>query len=307
MKDGGRGQPAVGRLIAVSVWVALGWALVAIVWGLLVQSQMIVFDGLYSLISVLLSLMSLLAFRTIQKGPDQRFPFGRDVLEPLTIVFKSFAIAVLCVYALTTAIIDLARGGRAIDAGWAIAYAALATIGCLVVFWYLRHRQQQLRSDLLRAETTQWLMDTVLSACVLVGFGVAAALQQLDRADLAVFVDPAMVAIASAVFLLLPIRLLVSGFRELLAMAPADDLRERVEAQVRAVEAAQGFEESFIRTLKTGSRLDVEVDFVVSADSHAHDVHALDRVRQDLTDRLAPLGYDQWVRVSFTADRRWAE
>ncbi|MDV6014606.1 cation transporter [Haloechinothrix sp. LS1_15] len=296
-----------GRLILLSVWAALFWALLAIGWGLAVGSQMIVFDGLYSLISVLLSLLSLLAYRIIRKGQSKRFPFGRDVLEPLTIVVKAVAIGSLCVYALTVAVMELLTGGREVAAGWAVAYAAAATVGCGLVSGYLYRKQRTLRSDLVRAETTQWLLDTVLSAGVLVGFIVAVVLERTGHDAVAAYIDPAMVTLVCLLFLAMPVRLLLQGFREILTMAPPADLEQRVRDCVDGVERRHGFTGSYLRSTKVGGQLVVEVDFIVGGETRARNVESLDVIRQEITDDLADLGYELWLSASFTTDPRWAE
>ena len=88
-------------------------------------------------------------------------------------------------------------------------------------------------------------------------------------------------------------------------MAPGPAVLDPLRAQVAAVAAEYGFAESFLRASKVGGRLDVEVDFVVGEDSRARDVTAFDAVREQLWERLAPLGQRLSMSVGFTADRRW--
>jgi predicted Co/Zn/Cd cation transporter (cation efflux family) len=83
-------------------------------------------------------------------------------------------------------------------------------------------------SDLIRAEAAEWVSDTLLSFGVLVGFVVALVLQQTGRSDLARYVDPVMVALISAAFLPVPLRLATQGLREILTMARGADLRQRL-------------------------------------------------------------------------------
>ncbi|SNR54596.1 Predicted Co/Zn/Cd cation transporter, cation efflux family [Haloechinothrix alba] len=298
---------SAGRLILLSVWAGLFWAVLAIGWGLAVRSQMIVFDGLYSLISVLLSLLSLLSFRIIRKGQSKRFPFGRDALEPLTIIVKAIAIGTLCVYALSVAVMELLTGGREVNTGWAVAYAAVATGGCAVVAAYLGREQRAVRSDLVRAETTQWLMDTVLSAGVLAGFIAAAVLERTGYERLAAYVDPAMVALVCLLFLAMPLRLLVHGFREVLFMAPPRELGERVRRCIRQVQRRHGFDDSYLRSTKVDGQLVVEVDYIVGEHTPDRSVEVLDAIRREITDELSDLDYELWLTVSFTTDRAWAE
>ncbi|NMI01430.1 cation diffusion facilitator family transporter [Pseudonocardia acidicola] len=293
------------RALLVSVWVSAGFAVVSLAWGLVIGSQLIVFDGLYSFAGVGLSLLAVLALRTARKGPDERYPWGREVWEPLTIVIKAVALGGLCIYALIGAIGELLRGGREVAAGWAVLYAILATGAGLVVSLYLRRRGGQ-GSDLVRAEAAEWMGDTLLSLGVLAGFALALVLERIGHSDAARYVDPGMVALISAAFLRVPARLLVSGLREVLTMSPEPAISEQLRSRVRDVECRYRFAESFLRTSKVGSRLDIEIDFVVDTASKAQNVREFDAVRQDLHDLLQPLGYEKSMIVSFTADRRWA-
>ena len=299
------GGRADSRVLLVSVWASCGFAVLSLVWGLFAGSQMIVFDGLYSAASVLLSLLAVLAVRTAARGPDERYPWGREVWEPVTIVVKAAALGALSVYALVGAVVEIVDGGRSIAAGWALLYAVLATAGGSAVSLFLRRRSRR-GSDLIRAEAAEWIGDTLLSLGVLFGFLIALILERTGRSDLARYVDPAMVAVISAAFLPVPLRLGTRGFREILTMSPSPDLQHRLEGHVAQVEQEYGFAESFLRTSKVGRRLDVEIDFVVPATARAQCVREFDQVRADLHDRLHRIAPVTAMTVSFTADRRWA-
>jgi cation diffusion facilitator family transporter len=295
-----------GRALLFSMWTSAAFAVVALVWGLATRSQLIVFDGLYSFASVGLSLAAVLALRTARKGPDERYPWGREAWEPLTVVVKAAALAGLSIYALVSAVGEILAGGRDIDVGWALLYGIVATVSGAVVSLILRRRARAGGSDLVRAEAAEWVGDTLLSVAVLAGFVVALVLEQTGRSDLARYVDPAMVALVSAAFLPVPAKLVVSGFRELLSMSPAPHLQARIVAAVSEVERTYRFAESFVRASKVGGRLDVDVEFVVDDDSAAQTVHEFDAVRADLEARFEALDHLTSMSVGFTADRRWA-
>jgi predicted Co/Zn/Cd cation transporter (cation efflux family) len=100
------------RVLMISVYGALLFAVIGVVWGLIINSQMILFDGAYSFISVVLSLMSLLGAAYIKKQDEKRFPFGKEVLEPIIIIVKYSIILVLCIVALASSGYDLFTGGE---------------------------------------------------------------------------------------------------------------------------------------------------------------------------------------------------
>lgn len=306
MTGAAAGRPSDARALLVSVWASAGFAVLSLVWGLAVGSQLIVFDGLYSFAAVGLSVLAVLALRTARKGPDERYPWGREVWEPLAVVVKAAALGGLCVYALVGAVAEILNGGREIDAGWAVLYGIVATAGGVAVSVYLRRRRGP-GSDLVRAEAAEWIGDTLLSFGVLVGFVVAYVLEATGHTEIARYVDPVLVAVISGAFLWIPARLIARGFREVLTMSPDAELQDQVRSRVADVERDYGFAESFLRSSKVGSRLDVEIGFVVDERSKAQTVRQFDEVRSVLDKRLRLPGYTLSMTVSFTGDRRWAE
>jgi predicted Co/Zn/Cd cation transporter (cation efflux family) len=217
-------------------------------------------------------------------------------------VVKALALAALCVYAVVGGLADLLAGGRDVATGWALAYGVVSTVCGVAVTLVLRRDPG---SDLVRAEAVEWLGDTLLSVGVLGGFAVAFGLVATGHASLAAYVDPAMVVLVSAAFLVVPVRLVIGGLREVLAMAPPVAVQAQLQACVDAVAERFGMRESFLRASKVGGRVDVEVDFVVG--DAMCTVADCDVVRQALHDRLTAVGYGRSVVVAFTADRKWAQ
>src|SRR4051794_41953735 len=79
------------RALLLSTWTSAGFAVVAVAWGLLSGSRLIIFDGLYSFASVGLSLMAGAALRTAPRGPGERYPWGRGGWGAPTRVVKGAA------------------------------------------------------------------------------------------------------------------------------------------------------------------------------------------------------------------------
>ena len=96
---------------------------------------------------------------------------------------------------------------------------------------------------------------------------------------------------------------MISGFREVLTMAAPPDVQEPVVALVRTLGAEHGFADAVVRTSKVGGRLDLDVVFLVGADTT---VRQCDAVRAELERRLTASGHHVSMSVGFTGDRRWA-
>ncbi|MFI7194678.1 cation transporter [Nocardia nova] len=83
------------RALVFSMWSSVVFVVVSLAWGLAAGSQMIVFDGLYSLVGIALSAVSVAAQRTVAKGADASYPWGRETWEPVVIVVRSSSVPVL--------------------------------------------------------------------------------------------------------------------------------------------------------------------------------------------------------------------
>ncbi|MBV9921131.1 MAG: cation transporter [Pseudonocardia sp.] len=293
------------RALMVSVIASSVFAVGSLIWGLLAGSQMIVFDGLYSFVSVAAAPLNKKALRAARSGPDERYPWGREIFEPLTITVKAVALAGLCLYALVGGIGELFVGGREIDAGWAVVYGIVATLVGIGVSLVLR-RMSRGATDLVRAEAAEWMGDAILSIGTLLGFGVAFALQRTGNDALARYVDPAMVVLTSAIYLKIPARLAAEGLREVLTMSAAPAVREHATAIVEDIARRWGLVDPVVRLSKVGSRLDIDVVFLVEAASRARTVEQFDEVRAEMEERLLATGLEPWLSVEFTADPRWA-
>ena len=281
------------------------FAVVGVAWGVAAGSKVILFDGFYSSISVALSGLSLLTFRAVQRGPDARYHYGRDAMGSLVVVVKGVAIGVLCLYALGGAVLDLIAGGRGVVIGSAVLYAGLATLGCGAMTLLLRRSGTRQGSELLRAEASQWSLDTALSAAVLLGFLGAMVAQSRGNDQIASLIDPLLVVAMSLVFLALPVRLIRQGLRGTLAAAPDSEVQETVRAVVTGIADAHGFVRSSCRIAIFGERYDLTIGLLADAGTDLDGLAGADRVRAELQAGLDELPYDLLVSVSITGDERW--
>jgi cation diffusion facilitator family transporter len=294
------------RLLLVSVAVSAAFAVISSVWGLLSGSSMIVFDGLYSFASVGLSMLAVFGLRFARRGPDERFPWGREAVEPLVVVVKAATLGALCLYAAVGGIGDLLSGGRDVELGSAVGYGVFATVAGLVTAIWLRvAARRRDTSDLVCAEAAEWVGDSLLSVGVLVGFCIALGLAASGRDDLARYIDPAMVVLVSAAFLWVPVKLIIGAVREIIGMAPQEEVLDVLQQSVREVGREFGLPEPSLRAAKVGGRMDIEIDYVVGEDSAVRTIADCDAVREQLYARLAALGLERSLLVSFTTDPRW--
>ena len=268
----------------------------AVVWGIAAQSRVLLFDGAFILLGIVLSALSLMASRAAADVPSARFPFGKAAVTPLAIAVQGVALLGTLIYAAVDAVAVITAGGADVEPGTVLAYGLITMTCSYAIARWLAHRAPD--SELVAAEVAQWRAGALLSLVFAAGGGLALALA--DVGDVVRYVDPVLVLVACLALLPIPLRLLRAAGLELLEAEPPADIRRALAEAVTAVRTEFGLDEPFVRSTKLGSRLYVEVDFVVA--EGAWDVTGEDRVRRALIGHLEPLGYELWANVELTTD-----
>lgn len=286
------------RALLSSLWASLAVAAGALLLGILSGTRIIVFDGAYMGVGLILTWVSLRAASVSAAGPTHRFPFGRDALTPLVVLIQGLAIAGTLLFAAGDAIVIIRDGGSPVSPLVIAIYGtSTAAVGLLVARWV---RRKAPHSDLVSAEVSQWQAGAALSVMMMVGAAAAVILQAVGLENVALYIDPVLVLVASAMVAIIPIRLIKTSLNELLEGAPSPEITVAVTEAVGSVREAFVLPHPVIRSGKVGRKLYVEVDFIVSGSDW--DIGEEDAVRRAVISALEPLGLDIWAIVSLTAD-----
>ena len=294
------------KILKLSVVGALFFALFGIAWGWALDSDMIIFDGLYSFISVILSMLSLYINNYMAKRDFEKFPFGKHILEPIVISIKSLIIAIMCLYSLIEAVKTIANGGNNLEFGMALIYSVVSVVGCGFITFYMKAKEKALSSELIKAEYSQWFMDTALSTAVLVAFIVAIILSKTRLNFLNPYIDPAMTVMVSLLCIRIPVKSFINSFKEVICVKANDEINDDIYVLVKEIEEEYNFEDSITRVSKVGRELRIEIDFIYNKDSKLKTLDQMDNVREEINDAIKHIDYKKWLNVSFTGNKKWA-
>lgn len=213
---------------------------------------------------------------------NESFPLWRDALTPLVALVQGLAITGTLSVAAGDAIVIIRDDGTPVSPIIIGIYgAATAAVGFLVARWL---RRKAPASDLVSAEVAQWQAGAALSVMMLVGAVSASILQSAGLDAVALYIDPVLVLIASAIVAVIPIRMIKTGINELLEGAPSQETSAAVTEAVESVRKTFLLAQPVIRTGKVGLKLYVEVDFIVSGSERRRG-------------RLRPAGRDHRARA----------
>jgi len=229
------------------------------VWGIVMASvsgsSVILLDGMFNLISGIMSFFSIEITRLIYGKETREYPLGYFAFESLMVLVKGASILVLLLMALYSNIGVLLSGGREPVLGLLTIYVALAVLGCLALFLTCRKGFKQTGSEILQAETQAWLVNAVVSGAIGIAFGITMLLKGTALGWIDRYIDQILVIILSFLFIKDPLVLIKSGVKELLLAAPQEQYVKPFKEKLLPLKGQLNARALAVEIIKTGRRL----------------------------------------------------
>ena len=279
-------------------------AIAGIVTGFISGSQSILFDGFFSLIATFIKVLMLITAQLIAKESNQRFQFGFWHLEPMVLLIEGSFLLLIAIYAFLNGVFGIINGGREIELGLVILYAAVFTVIEFGYYFWVRRKNRTLKSTLIQFDNISWLVDAMLSVGLLISFLTALALTHQGYAQWAAYVDPAILIVLALSMLAPAFKILKPALRDVLGIAP-DALDDKVRAALEIASARHGFEGYKTYVQKHGRARFIEIHIVLPSGYPLTSVKTLDALREEIAELLGKAGSARWLTISFTGDRRW--
>ena len=279
-------------------------AIAGIVTGFISGSQSILFDGFFSLIATFIKVLMLITAQLIAKESNQRFQFGFWHLEPMVLLIEGSFLLLIAIYAFLNGVFGIINGGREIELGLVILYAAVFTVIEFGYYFWVRRKNRTLKSTLIQFDNISWLVDAMLSVGLLISFLTALALTHQGYAQWAAYVDPAILIVLALSMLAPAFKILKPALRDVLGIAP-DALDDKVREALEIASARHGFEGYKTYVQKHGRARFIEIHIVLPSGYPLTSVKTLDALREEIAELLGKADSARWLTISFTGGRRW--
>jgi cation diffusion facilitator family transporter len=299
-------NPIEIRAFRISAVGFLTISILGFVFAVLAHSQAILLDGVYALVSVVMTVLAMRVARMVEAPSSQKFHFGYAHFEPLLNLVRGLLIFAICAYALFATAMVLFHGGREIEADVAIFYTALSAVWSVGVFFYQRRLARQLGSPALAVDARTWLVDGVLYVGETAGFVVYLLLERTALRPLLRYADPIFVLIVVGLLMRVPITTIREALREVLHRAPPPEVQSDVRQKLAAALAGLPLRKTHARMVTVGRFFFVLIHVVVEEGFGARPVSELDAIRRQVEQALRDVHPRVVLDVVFTADEYWA-
>lgn len=263
---------------------SMAGAFLLAVWGIVMavisNSGIVLLDGMFNLISAIMTYFSIQIIRLVSGKETREYPLGYFAFESLFIFIKGAAILILILLALYGSIRTMLTGGREPELGLMTLYVVLAVLGCLVLYFITKRGFQKTGSEILEAEKASWLINAVVSGAIGVAFGITMIIQETQIGWVARYVDQILVILFSIFFIRDPLVLMKNGLKEMLLSAPQREFAAPFEEKILPLKDQLGAKDLSLEIMKTGRRIWVTVTMDPKGDTISMD--AFMKIKQDL-------------------------
>lgn len=298
-RDTSRQERAALKLtLAATVLLGVSGLFVALATG----SQSVLFDAIFTLLYLLVTLVSFKVTTLVARGPDRQYPFGYYVFEPILNFGKAAMTCLVSLYALVVSLMALSQGGREVETGIVAIFVGCSAIISLLIAWRIRRTARDVVSPLLAVEGMDWAVDGFISLAVAVAFLGATFLRTTPFAWMIPYVDPAIVIVLVVLILPYPIRTARRAARQFLMQGVEPEVKRQITRAIRSVLGRPAHLIWDVHAIEVGRVLFIYLLVASPAEGPYGTLVAQDEQREAiveaLTERLAPRPLD--IDVVFT-------
>ena len=290
------------NVLKVSVWLTTLFTIMALAVGFLTSSQVILFDGIFNLVGIALTYLSIWATVFIKKKDDWNYPFGKATFEPFIAIVQYAVILYVCVSQIVSAVGVILSGGHAVNVASGVLYGLFSTGYNLAVCFYLKRLTKKQSTAITDVEIDQWKFSFFLGSGILLGFLISYGLSVTPLYRYTLFVDPVLTLMITFIFGKTAIVSMRTCVRELMQAAPSVDTWDVVKAKIRLLSGEYEIKDWVLRLGKVGQKLIIEIDFIVLPGSTLDSVLRQDQLRKELAVSFETLSYEKWININFTSD-----
>ena len=265
-KKSKKSQKKEKNAMSISLYGNLFFVIVELVMAIYTGSQAVLLDAIYDGIEFVMLLPSIFLIPLLYKPTNEEHPYGYMQLETIFIVIKGVTMTAVTVGLILNNLNFLIHGGRSISFDTVAYFELFACVLGILVFLFLQNKNKILNSPLIEAEKNGWEIDSIIS----LGMTAAFLLPKMIQADwfrpLVPYLDPFITIVLSMVMLPIPIKTVITAFRDLMLIAPEEETIQEIKDIVDPYVAKCNGVDFYYNILRTGRMLWIDVYIVLDKD-----------------------------------------
>ncbi|MDJ0677921.1 MAG: cation transporter [Calothrix sp. MO_167.B42] len=291
--------------INLSIFGSLSMAILGISYGLYIESAAVMLDGFFNIISFSMALATRWISLLLKRPEGNNFQFGFKGTVPLINLCKGLLVAGLSVFAFISAVGALLRGGRELNAGSAVIYAAIAASVGLTISITQTTIAKKTGSPIVRVDAQNWMINGFISLCVGIAFGIVTAIQNTPFSWFVPYADPALVTILVILSCPMPAKVITESIKQLLLGAPEANMQKRIHQVIGDATTKFPCARHCLRMTQAGQDIYLHLHWLFPQDEKLTTIEKVDIIRDKITNFVTQEIPNSTLDIIFTQDEEW--
>jgi len=240
--------------IKISIAGAFVFAILGLAFAVWTGSQAVLLDGAFNLISAIMALFALKITNLLKEPHSERLPAGYVALEPFYILIKGLILFILTAFVISSNVIIMLSGGNELQLNIIIIYIGIAVVGNFLIYFMIRRRESSNPSPVLQIEKENWMVNSLISSGIGISFLLVLFFQDGFLKPAVPYIDQVVVILVGLITLPVPINAIRGGLRELLLLAPDQQIQNKIKEIIRSKMDQKVFDQWQLYILKTGRK-----------------------------------------------------
>jgi predicted Co/Zn/Cd cation transporter (cation efflux family) len=228
---------------------------------LITSSQSILMDAVYGAADLLMILISIKIIPILYRPATEKNPFGFSQMESIFITIKGSMLTAVTVGLVLNNIQIMLKGGNHVAfTNIAVFELAAGIVSCGILL-VLSKQNKKLDSPLVQAEVSAWLIDSVASIGLAIAFLLPAVVHNGWMQGFSPYLDQVVAIVLSAFILPMPIRMAISGLRDLFLIAPDEETVTSIKELSQGILDEYQMRQTTCEIIKTGRKIWISIYF----------------------------------------------
>lgn len=285
--------------IKLSIYGSVIMAITGILASIFGNSISLLFDAVYTVIAMTISMAGLRISKLLKIKYSERFHFGYYSFEPFFVLINGLLLMTLAISLFVSSIQSIIIGGRIIELAVVTEYLIFSIVVCSSLTFILKYYAKKTKSEIIQTESINWMLDALISVIVLIVFLMSLWLKNTKYSLLIPYLDPCITILLILFFVYQPIKLIKSGISDLLLAAPPKKFIEELKGKLICKKNKYKFITIDINAAKIGRTTCTEVICYYDKNFEIKTIEELDKLTKDIKAEVESYSHNLEVKVLF--------
>lgn len=259
------------------------------------KSQSVLLDSIYDGSEVIMLSITMRLIPLLYKPITEKRPYGYAQIESILVLVKNFMIIAVTIGLVINNFNIIINNGKVIEYGLVAYFQLFSAILSFSVIAVIKRKNKTICSPIITTEINDWKIDAISNIGMCIAFFIPILFSGPFIDSISPYLDQIITIILSFFILPLPIKILLTGFRDLFLFAPEIETMDIIKYETKDIINKNGLENITYDVIRTGRKLWVDIYFKPKNDTIS--VLRVSRIQKELEIKLSQSFNDIYVEL----------